>query len=75
VENEGKRKTIQKSTQIATKHLIKALQDKGYANIAIADLPEYNLIKSDDVKRLYENTKPDIVIHHGIKNTPGIALT
>jgi len=49
------------------KHLIKALQDKGYANIAIADLPEYNLIKSADVKRLYENTKPDIVIHLAAK--------
>ena len=28
------------------KHLIKALQDKAYTNITIADLPEYNLIKS-----------------------------
>jgi GDP-L-fucose synthase len=71
----NKRITITGGKGFLGKHLIKALQDKGYANIAIADLPEYNLIKSDDVKRLYENTKPDIVIHHGIKNTPGSALT
>lgn len=49
------------------KHLIKALQYKGYTNISIADLPEYNLIKSDDVRRLYEETKPDIVIHLAAK--------
>ncbi len=49
------------------KHLITALQDKGYANIAVADLPEYNLIRIDDVRRLYEETRPDIVIHLAAK--------
>jgi GDP-L-fucose synthase len=49
------------------KHLIKALQAEGYNNISIADLPEYNLIRIDDVKRLYEVTKPDIVIHLAAK--------
>jgi GDP-L-fucose synthase len=48
-------------------HLIKALQDKGYANVSIADRPEYNLILNDDVRRLYEKTKPDIVIHLAAK--------
>ena len=62
-----KRITITGGKGFLGKHLIKALQDKGYANIAIADLPEYNLIKSDDVKRLYEKTKPDIVIHLAAK--------
>jgi GDP-L-fucose synthase len=49
------------------KHLISHLQDKSYQDIAIADLPEYNLIRLDDIQRMYETTKPDIVIHLAAK--------
>jgi len=63
----AKRITITGGKGFLGKHLIKALQDKGYAHISIADLPEYNLIRSDDVRRLYEKTKPDIVIHLAAK--------
>jgi GDP-L-fucose synthase len=45
------------------KHLIKAFQDKGCRKITVADLPEYNLVNMSDVKRLYAETKPDIVVH------------
>ncbi len=62
-----KRITLTGGKGFLGKHLIKALQDKGYNNISIADLPEYNLIRIDDVKRLYEETKPDIVIHLAAK--------
>jgi GDP-L-fucose synthase len=49
------------------KHLIKHLQDKGYQSIDVADLPEYNLVRIEDVQRMYETTKPDIVIHLAAK--------
>jgi GDP-L-fucose synthase len=62
-----KRITLTGGKGFLGKHLIKALQAKGYKNIAIADLPEYNLIRIDDVKRLYKETKPDIVIHLAAK--------
>ena len=49
------------------KHLIKHLRDKGYMSIDVADLPEYNLVRIEDVQRMYDTTKPDIVIHLAAK--------
>ena len=49
------------------KHLIRHLRDKGYRNIDVADLPEYNLVRIEDVQRMYDTTKPDIVIHLAAK--------
>jgi GDP-L-fucose synthase len=49
------------------KHLIRHLQDKGYEHIHVADLPEYNLVLLDDVHRMYETTRPDVVIHLAAK--------
>jgi GDP-L-fucose synthase len=49
------------------KHLIKAFHDRGYQKIMVADLPEYNLIDLNDVKRLYMETEPDIVVHLAAK--------
>ena len=49
------------------KHLFKKLHDKGYQKIAIADLPEYNLVNLADVQRMYEDTKPEVVIHLAAK--------
>ena len=62
-----KRITLTGGKGFLGKHLIKALQNQGYNHIAIADLPEYNLIRIDDVKRIYEETKPDVVIHLAAK--------
>jgi len=44
-------------------HLIKKLQDKGYRKIAVAGRPEYDFVNLGDIKRMYEDTKPDVVIH------------
>lgn len=49
------------------KHLIRHLREKGYGEITIADLPEYNLVRLNDIHRMYETTKPDIVIHLAAK--------
>jgi GDP-L-fucose synthase len=62
-----KRITITGGKGFLGKHLLEALGDRGYGNIAVADRPEYNLILAEDVKRLYEETKPDIVIHLAAK--------
>ena len=48
-------------------HLIRKLKEMGYGNISIADLPEFNLVLIEDVKRMYEENQPDIVIHLAAK--------
>lgn len=48
-------------------HLEKKLRERGYSRISIGDRPEYNLVDLGDVKRLYETTHPDIVIHLAAK--------
>jgi len=48
-------------------HLIRKLKEKGYRNLSIADLPDYNLVRIEDVIRMYEDTRPDIVIHLAAK--------
>jgi GDP-L-fucose synthase len=48
-------------------HLIKKLKDTGCRNIQIADLPEYNLTDINDIRRMYQETRPEIVIHLAAK--------
>ena len=63
----NKRITITGGKGFLGKHLIKAFRNHGHENIVVADLPDYNLIDLGDVRRLYEETKPDIVVHLAAK--------
>ena len=63
----NKRITVTGGKGFLGKHLFKKLHDDGYQKIAVADLPEYNLVNLGDVQRMYEDTKPDIVIHLAAK--------
>jgi len=49
-------------------HLIRKLkEERKYQNVFIADLSEYNLCLKEDIQRMYEDQKPDIVIHLAAK--------
>jgi GDP-L-fucose synthase len=48
-------------------HLIARLKAHGWKHITVADLPEYNLTRITDIRRLYREQKPDIVIHLAAK--------
>jgi GDP-L-fucose synthase len=39
------------------------LKDKGCKNILVPLIEEYDLVQIDDIRRMYDNMKPDIVIH------------
>ena len=49
------------------RHLSKAFEARGHKHILVADLPEYNLIKPEDINRLYDEQRPDVVIHLAAK--------
>jgi GDP-L-fucose synthase len=63
----NKRITITGGKGFLGQHLSKAFRNHGHDNIAVADLPEYNLIDRRDIQRLYEETRPDIVVHLAAK--------
>lgn len=48
-------------------HLLKKFKDNGCRNITVADRPEYNLTDIADIRRMYEETRPEIVIHLAAK--------
>ncbi len=59
----NKRITITGGKGFLGTNLIHKLNEKGYKHLYIADLPEYDLIKPENIKRMYDDSKPDIVIH------------
>ena len=48
-------------------HLLKKLTDCGCRHIKIADRPEYDLTDIVDIRRMYGETRPEIVIHLAAK--------
>ena len=63
----NKRITITGGKGFLGKHLVDVLKKGGCKHIAIADLPEYNLVRMGDVRKMYRETKPDVVIHLAAK--------
>lgn len=45
------------------KHLVKKFEQRNYKNIFVADVDTFDLRSLDDVKKVYTDIKPDIVIH------------
>ena len=67
IKMKNKRITITGGKGFLGKHLIRKFQERDFRNIAIADLPDYNLVSPEDVKKLYDETRPDIVVHLAAK--------
>ena len=64
---EGKIVTITGGKGFLGQHLIRTLRSRGCRDIMIADLPEYNLVSLTDIRRMYEDQKPDVVVHLAAK--------
>jgi len=59
----SKRITITGGKGFLGRHLINKMKEEGYKHLYIADISKYDLIKLEDIKRMYDDSKPDIVIH------------
>ena len=62
-----KRITITGANGFLGKHLVRRFQEAGYRNLLEANRSEYDLTNMDDIVRLYDEQKPDIVIHLAAK--------
>jgi len=49
------------------RHLIRALESHDCRKVLVADLPEYDLVSLADIRRMYDEQRPDIVIHLAAK--------
>ena len=59
-----KRITVTGGRGFFGKHLIKKLkEERNCKNVFIADLPEYDLKILENIKKMYDEQKPDVVIH------------
>ena len=58
-----KRVTVTGGKGFLGSYILEKLQKNGCKNISVADHSDYDLIKLQDVKRMYHVQKPDIVIH------------
>ena len=44
-------------------YVVEGLKKRGCKNILVPKIEDYDLVKMDDIVRMYEDMKPDIVIH------------
>lgn len=58
-----KRITITGGTGFLGKHVVDNLTGMGYRNLFPVGSCAYNLVDPQDVKRLYDDTRPDVVVH------------
>jgi len=59
----AKRITVTGGRGFLGSHLIYKLKAGGYKYIFSADHSEYDFVKLEDIKRMYDDSNPDIVIH------------
>lgn len=59
----NKRVTVTGGAGFLGQHLVKKLKRCGCENIFIPTIEKYDLVKMEDVKRMYADSKPDVVIH------------
>jgi len=63
----NKRVTVTGGAGFLGSYVVEKLKERGCKNIFVPRSKDYNLVKMDAVKRVYEDSKPDIVLHLAAK--------
>jgi Nucleoside-diphosphate-sugar epimerases len=63
----NKRITVTGGKGFLGKHLVRKLKERGYTHIFSAGHSNYDLVMREDIRRMYEDSNPDIVIHLAAK--------
>ena len=63
----SKRVTVTGGKGFLGTHLIGKMRGQGYERISIADCDKYDLTRLQDIRRMYDDFNPDIVIHLAAK--------
>ena len=62
-----KRVTVTGGAGFLGSYIVKKLNERGCKNVFVPQIEDYNLVKIEDVKRMYAEGKPDMVIHLAAK--------
>jgi len=63
----NKRVTVTGGAGFLGSYVVEKLKGKGCKNIFVPRSKDYDLVKMDAVKRVYRDSKPDIVLHLAAK--------
>ena len=63
IDLKNKRITVTGGKGFLGTHLVRELRDRGCTRISIADVPEYDLRLHESISRMYDELKPEVVIH------------
>jgi GDP-L-fucose synthase len=60
---QGKRVTVTGGLGFLGRRVVRRLEEKGCGDIFTFRSSDYNLVDAGDVRRMYDNARPDVVIH------------